>query len=529
LSNKNLNRRLSSIDAAFLYSENETAPMHIGGLEVIEGQLNADTLTQKLDSKLHLVPRYRQILARTPFALAHPTWEDDTTFDAANHVETITLPAPGSESQFQEMASALFEGVLNRTRPLWKMVVIEGREDGNTGLLWKVHHAMVDGVSGAEILQVLFDIKPNAESPEKPAYEPSAKPTQSQLMRDGAWDALEDGFTQSAQLRRKTAELARTANTKEVREQRREYPKLMRDLARPLMRLPFNKYKLSGKRQLSWSYCSFAEVRGIRSAQGGTVNDVILTALAGGVRKYMEAHNIPTRRKMFRAACPVSLRSKDQSGALGNQVSMMPVDVDMTSADPIERLQKIAARTALLKKAKVPQVLDLFSQMWQGTHASFQALTTSAMVSKPLAELAQRFAPRPAAHMICTNVPGPQVPLYAAGHKVLHHYPLLPVAPSMGLSMGVFSYNQRIYFGYIADQLAISDVDFFRDCVDQAFSELRIAAGVPETEFVELRHPEPGKTKAIDEKTAAEILKGAKRVEADPAVPKQNDKKAVSV
>ena len=522
-----LNKRLSAIDAAFLYSETDETPMHIGGLEVVEGLLKTESLVKQMDTKLHLVPRYRQLLVPSPFMLGHPTWEDHAEFDINNHVETITLPSPGTEAQFQAAASEHFGQVLDRSIPLWKMIVIEGREDGNTGLLWMVHHAMVDGVSGAEILQVMFDIKADSPLPEKPEYDPAPTPERGQLMRDAAWDTIEDSFRQSAELGRKATDLARNTDVKDARERRREYPKLLRDLGRPLHRLPFNKMEMSGVRMLDWSYVSFAEVRGIRKAVGGTVNDVILTALAGGVRKYMEAHNMSTKRKTFRAACPVSLRTKDQSGALGNQVSMMPVDIDLDGTDPLERLESVSQRTALLKNVRIPNVLDLFSQMWQGTHPMFQSFVTGAAVSKRLTRLFDRFNPRPVAHMVCTNVPGPQVPLYAAGHQVLHHYPLLPVAPGMGLNMGVFSYNQRIYFGYIADQLAIEDVDVFRDCVDEAFVELREAAGVAEAEFVEIRHPKSKKAKGIDDATASEILEAAKQLDS-PSPSKEATKSKTS-
>ena len=519
---KKLNRRLTSLDAAFLYSESHEVPMHIGGLEVLEGRLDPEKLMAAVDAKLHHVPRYRQVVTPAPFGLGHPTWEDDQKFDIRNHVLVAAMPKPGTEEQFQDTASELFEGVLDRSQPLWSMTIIKGRQDGNTGLLWKVHHAMVDGVSGAELLSVVLDAQQDATVPEKPDFQPDAHPQRNDLMRDAGWDTLQNSFDHAGQFGRKVADLGRGVSTNNLRANALSAAKIMRDFTRPLVRLPFNAMRVSGKRRLSWSHISFAEVRGIRRVHDCTVNDVVLAALAGGVRKYMQAHNINPRRKTFRAACPVSLRSQDQSGALGNLVSMMPVDVAMTDADPVARLLAISERTEMLKSARIPNVLDLFNHLWQASHPLIQSMAAGAAVSKPLTAIADRFRPRPVAHMVCTNVPGPQVPLFAAGHRVLHHYPLLPVGPGMALNMGVFSYNQRIYFGYIADTFAMKDTDFFRDCVDEAFAELREACGVPVSEHIDIRHPKPmSERKGIDEETAAEILERAKEV-----APKPRKKKA---
>ena len=472
-------RRLSSIDAAFIYAENEKTPMHIGGIDIIEGEMPPEKFREHLDAKMQYIPRYRQRLIPSPFGFGHPTWEDDPEFDISNHVIAVRLPEPGTEEQFRITVSELFEGVLDRTKPLWRAYIIEGRNDRNTAILWLVHHAMVDGVSSVELLEIALDSSPESILPEKDDFHAKPIPKRNLLLSDAVWDTIEEQINTQAEFLNKAVYMARNLGSQQLDLLLHESRQLFRDIARPAARFPFNTRSLSGKRLLSWGSVPFEELRGIRKKAGGTLNDVILAALGGGMKKYLESHGIDTRKQRFRVACPVSLRTQEQRGSLGNEVTILPVEIPIGTADPLERLAQVVERTSALKKARAANAIDLFTTLFRSVHplalSAIMGMASSPRINSALGAF-QRTSP---VHMICTNVPGPRGPMYAVGHKVLHHYPFLPVGPGLGLAMGVFTYNQRIYFGYIADMNAAPDVERFGQFVQEAFNELRDAANVP--------------------------------------------------
>ena len=511
MSKPELPTRMTSIDAAFLYAEQPTAPMHIAGLSIVDGVVPPVELATFLNAKMHLMPRYRQRIVAAPLNLGHPSWQDDPTFDIANHVETETLSEPGTLAQLQRAASSHFAGMLDRNKPLWKVVVIEGYDRDKTGLLWLVHHCMVDGVSGAELMSLTFDPSPEVTVEEPPPYEPDVPdPTDGERWQS-VWEGMSDQVEAWSEFQRSWLSWARNLRVGRNLPDLRNLPNLFRETARPTRRLPFNKYDFSGKRRLAWTTVSFAEARGIRSACGGTVNDVVLATLGGAVRRYAQHHGTRTTRMSLRVMVPVSLRQENERGTLGNKVSLLPVDVPLGVEDPIERLQAITGRTNLLKRTNVADIINLFSQGMQGsTPPAMQALMGS-MIFSPPAQNVMDFALRsPGMHMICTNVPGPQIPLYVLGKRLLHHFPLLPVAPGMGLNVGVFSYNQLIHFGFIADSNAARDISRFRDFFMESFEELRTAAGVPELEPVPIRRRT--KRKAVKKKPAAKAASNGRKV-----------------
>ncbi len=483
-----LSRRLSSLDATFLYTENASAPMHIGGIDILASMPSVQALQADLDAKMQFIPRYRQKLMMTPLNLGHPIWVDDADFDIKNHVIGLTLPKPGTMAQFRRLVSKLFGGMLDRKRPLWRLYVIDGLEGDRGGLLWLVHHCMVDGVSGAELLNVAYDLTPNPTAVEPKPFTPEPAPDANSLLLDTLWDNFGEQIETWSEVQRNLLGFARNFRGGQGFPMLRELPAMVRDLARPARRLPFNVYELSGKRKLAWSSCSFAEARAIRGACGGTVNDVVLAALGAGVQRYLEHHGVSAGKRSLRVMVPVSVRQEHERGALGNKVSMLPVDVPLAGKDPAKRLAAITERTNVLKKVKLADLLSILTQSWAGAPAPVQALLGAVAVS-PTSQTVLNAAMRtPGMNMVCTNVPGPQIPLYAQGAKIEAHYPLLPVAPGMGLNMGVFSYNHRLHFGYIADTNAAPDVEFFAQCVDEGFAELRDAAGVKPAEQIEISH-----------------------------------------
>jgi WS/DGAT/MGAT family acyltransferase len=520
-----LSQRMSSTDAAFLYTEQPTAPMHIAGLSIVDGDVNEDDLKRFLDSKMHLMPRYRQRIHAAPMNVGHPSWHDDPDFHIDNHVETVVLPEPGNLQQLQRAASENFAGMLDRDKPLWKAYLIKGFEGTKTAMLWLVHHCMVDGVSGAELMRATFDPSPDAKIEEPPPFLPTPREETDRERWQAVWEGIGDQVEAWSDFQRNWVSWARNLRVSKTLPTNGSIPSILREISRPSKRLPFNCYNFSGKRRLAWTTISFAEARAIRGACGGTVNDVVLATLGGAVQKYAIHHGIRVKRMHIRVMVPVSLRQESERGALGNKVSLLPVDIPLDMDNPLDRLNAVTDRTNLLKRTKVADLLNLVTQGWQGTTPpALQALLGSIAFAQPTQNVMNVAQRSPAMHMVCTNVPGPQIPLYMMGHRLLHHFPLLPVTPGMGLNVGVFSYNQLVHFGFIADSAAARDISRFRDFFAESFEEIRIAAGVQETEPINIK---PRKKRAAKKKKTAAKAKATKNGSPSNGTAKKKPRAAV--
>src|SRR6266571_672241 len=289
-----LNRRLSTQDASFLYFEREEAPLHIGSIAVLEGDLSYERLLEAISNKLHLIPRYLQRAVPGPFNIAHPSWEWDPDFDIKRHIKEVTIEGPGNDRQLTALAANLFAPMLDRQKPLWEMYLVHGLEHGRSAIVSKVHHCLVDGVSGIELLMIVFDVSPNPIPVEPPAREPPPPiPGPAALLTDAVWDNLADGIARAAELQRTLVESALEGDNRR-RRMLRAWETVAPYLRQPVDRAPFNK-PLRGNRTLAVSEFSFAEIRAIRAACGGTVNDVVLAVLGGALGRYLELHGQKTQ------------------------------------------------------------------------------------------------------------------------------------------------------------------------------------------------------------------------------------------
>jgi diacylglycerol O-acyltransferase len=460
---RELNRRLTPVDASFLYLEKPTQPGHVGGCMVYEGHLSAEELTGIMLARLHRLPRYRQKVVPPPFLLAHPTWEDDPDFDIRHHVEEVTLPAPGDDLVLSEVGGRVYAGMLDRDHPLWKLVVLRGRQDGNTAVIWKIHHAMVDGVSGVDLTMVIHDLTSGAEPPAPPAeaWQPQPLPDPIALLQD----AVRDGLTEAAALWTDDAfQMLRPAQAGErTRQFMNSLASTMPTMLQPAPRLPFNG-PLSAERQFTWVELPFAEVRLIRSALGGTVNDVVLAIISGGLGRYLRAHGHRTDGVEARAMCPVSMRRPEERGDLGNLVSMMFAPLYVGILDPRERLA--AERRAMERLKTEDQAGGLYSmaQMMNRVPAGLAAAA------------GQLTVPNTVLNTVSTNVPGPQIPLYLGGHQLIGWYPLGLLASDIGLFNAILSYNQTLTIGATVDPKLLPDPWFYAKCLKESFAELLAAA-----------------------------------------------------
>jgi diacylglycerol O-acyltransferase len=465
-----LNTRLTSIDASFLYFEKKESPMHIGSVSIFEGEIPFSKFVDNISSKMHLLPRYQQKVVPDPFNLGHPTWEFDPNFNINNHVFRLQIDAPGSEEELIKLAGRLFSPVMDRNKPLWDIYLVYGLEGKRTAMIARVHHCMVDGVSGVDLLKIVLDISPDVKPLPKPQSVPPTPPRVDATRRffDALLGGMQEGMNRWMEFQTGLLSFTESLTSDQTRAAMPDISKLLPSLAAPAHVLPFNR-QCSGERKLVWCAFSFAEARAIRAALGGTVNDVVLTVLSGAVSRYVEMHKQQTAGRNLRVMVPVSLRREEQRGALGNLVSMLPVEIPLDLNDPLARFKFINGKTVAMKNARVAEGLNLFSALMGILPASVQALV-GAIAQTPL----------PAFNMVSTNVPGPQVPLYAMGKRMIAYYPYVPVGYAVGCGCAIMSYDQKLYFGLTSDTQAMPDVERLKEFLDQSFVELRNRAGVDE-------------------------------------------------
>ena len=465
-----LQGRLSPQDAVFYYLETDQAPMTIGSIALFEGHVPFRRFVQNIESKMHQIPRYMQRAVETPFNFARPTWEFDPDFDVRRHISRVTLPAPGTDEQLNELAERLFRGRLDRSHPLWDMHFVEGLQGGRTGLVSRVHHCLVDGVGGVELLMVTLDPTPETRAPTHVLHEsPPAPVSGATRVIDGVADIASEALDQGASILRWLTD-ALTGDFASTRVGMRALDTTLKFLNEPCEKLPFNR-DFSGGRKIAHAEISFVEVRAIRRALGGTVNDVVLAVLAGALTRYAEYHGQPADGQTARVMTPVNVRTETERGMLGNRISMLSLDVPLGGHTPPQRLQTIHESTTALKEGQVAQGVAAIGQV-------LGALPPPALIAMGSALTMNNGL----GNIVCTNVPGPMIPLYTVGHRMLAHYPIMPIAWNMGIGCAVMSYDQRLFVTFVADAAAAPDVSVFARFMEESFEELRTAAGVPPAE-----------------------------------------------
>ena len=471
--------RLSTQDASFLYGESASGPMNASGIAIIEGELAFDTVFRHVASRLHLVPRYRQRLAMAPFNLAHPKWVDDPDFDLANHLTEHRLPSGSSMDDAIQEALKLNEPLLRRDRPLWRMHVIQGVED-RTVLLQIGHHAMIDGASGVDITLVMFDLQKNAPQPEPEPWSPEPLPNPVELATEAVAETVrglvpENPF-KAANFASERIELLRRASES-----------MTRFLVEPVLTAPWNAGLVGPKRNFKWNKYSFGDFRRIRSALGGTINDVVLAVVSEAAARYLKARKERTVGRHLRIMCPVNVRTEDERGALGNRVSAIFPLFDAESMDVAERLHKVRWETEQIKNNREAQAMQLM--MEAAPEVPPVAMAPTQLVGTPLDPTAMAaafplpslpaFGPRPPMlgfNFVCTNVPGVQTTQYLAGHRILDSLGLLMLAGNLGFGIVVLSYNKNLYLNFMCDPRLMPDLELMASEADDAFNELLAAA-----------------------------------------------------
>lgn len=462
---------LSGLDASFLYLETPKMPMHIGGVSIIEGSLQFDDFRQFVQDRLHTVDKLTQKLVMVPLSLDRPYWVDDPDFDLSLHLHRTALPRPGGWKELRYLASRLFSQQLDRERPLWEFIFVEGLDSipqvpkGSVALISKVHHAGFDGKSGADLMTMLYDVSP------KPRTVASAGPKEIEevpgplgLMAKSAYHfitrpgKLPGLLWDTGKSTLKAGYLTRTQG-----------------ITLPTMpfRAPKTRFNDTVEAGRVWNSAilDINRVKALRKVvEGATLNDVILAICAGALRRYlMEKNELP--EKPLVAMVPVSTRTAEEKNAMGNQVSAMYVQLATDIEDPIKRLEKIHHNTVIGKLYQ--DAIDAKSLMGYAELIPF-GLAGAAARFYTRAAIAKRH--NPFFNVVITNVPGPQLPLYMAGHKLIVNMGTAPIFDGMGLIMPICSYNGTISISPTSAANLMPDLDDFTRYIRESANELEASA-----------------------------------------------------
>jgi len=455
--------RLSALDTSFLYLEEPTTPMHVGGLAVFqipEEGFDSARIVELVEKRLGLVPRYRQLVRSVPGHLANPVWVDDPDFDIEFHVRRSGLPKPGSDAALLELVGRLMSRPLDRDRPLWELYVVDGLSDGRFAVISKTHHAMVDGVGALDIGQVILDLTPTPRETPEELWAPVTEPGPLQLVSDAVTEYLQRPSSVIDSIRGGIADVKHTANR--VIDTVGGLAAAARMAARQAPDSPLNGV-IGAQRRFGVARTSLDDYKLVRKAHGGTVNDVVLATVAGALREWLLYRGEPVvAATSVRAMVPVSVRTAESGGSSGNEVSSYFVDLPVGEANPKMRLSRVSY--AMQGHKDAGQSIGATALV---ALSGFAPPTLHALGARAASSLSRRLF-----NVVVTNVPGPQFPLYGAGARMLEVFPVVPLAKGQGVSIGLTSYNGGVYYGLNADRDSMSDVDVLADLIEQSLAEL---------------------------------------------------------
>jgi WS/DGAT/MGAT family acyltransferase len=450
------------MDVSFLDQEKRGSHMHIGAAMLFEGPPPTyPELREHIESRLHLVPRYRQKLAYPKLEMGRPLWVDDPRFNLEYHVRHTALPRPGSEEQLRMLAGRIFSQRLDRSKPLWELWLVQGLEGGRFALLNKTHHALVDGVSGVDITTVLFDTSPSPTPIAPEAWTPEVEPSDAALVAKGVRGIA--GLPGRAARRAIHAARHPLETAAEVREAGEGLGHIAWNFANPAPETPLN-VPLGPHRRVEWLKFELEELKEIKNALGGTVNDVSLTVVTGALARWLQRHGVRTTGLELRGIVPVSIRGDEQKGALGNRITAMLGPLPVYATDPVERYRIVSESMSGLKESKQAVGAEALTRL-----QDFAPPTILAQASR------LNFSPR-AYNVLTTNVPGPQFPLYLIGREMEELVPIPFLAPEHALAVAMMSYNGTVDFGLMGDYDVMEDLDEFGDDIRESLEELRRAA-----------------------------------------------------
>jgi diacylglycerol O-acyltransferase len=455
--------RLSAVDASFLAQEGRASHMHVGAILLFEGPPPAHAeFVEQVESRLHLVPRYRQKLAFPRFEMGRPLWIDDPSFNIDYHVRHTALPAPGSIEQLRLLAGRIFSQRLDRSKPLWETWLAQGLTENRFALITKTHHALVDGVSGVDLATVLFDTAP---VPQKviPSddWQPHPEPSQAELIADGVRGLLRRPIDIAGRALGAVREPGRAVAS--AREAAEGVGEVVWAGLNPAPETPLN-VPIGPHRRVFWVQSRLDDFKEIKNALGGTVNDVVLAVVTGALRRWLRLRGVRTEGLELRALVPVSIRAEHERGQLGNRIAAMRGPLPVYCEDAVERLNAVRESMEGLKESKQALGAEVIAGL-----QDFAPPTLLAQASR------LNFSTR-LFNVIVTNVPGPQFPLYLLGRELQELIPIAFLPENHALAVAIMSYKGRLDFGLLGDYDAMPDIDDLGLFLDDALVELLEAA-----------------------------------------------------
>ena len=460
--------RLGALDASFLGLEDANNHMHVGGVLLLDekplrtdrGRLDIDRIRGTIETRLGRVPRFRQRLSEVP-GEGHPIWIDEPRFNIAYHVRHSALPRPGDQEALEALIGRIMSQQLDRGKPLWEMWFVEGVEGDRVALITKTHHCMIDGVAGAELISVLLDPAENVTPVAPQPWKPRPAPSTGRLAADAllhravqpleAWHALQQAWADPGHA------------TNAIREAAVGVAQVLSPALHSASETPLN-HQLGPHRRFQMIEHRVADFKRVKDLLGGTLNDVVLATVAGALRGFFAKRGLDIDGLEVRAMVPVSVRPKDGSPALGNQITQMVAHLPINVAEPEERLAAIRKTMGELKESKQAlggRVLTAVAE-WTVPNVLVQAVRMTVR-SRPY-------------NLVVTNVPGPQIPLYLLGSRMRASYPVAPLTPGQALNVALFSYDGGLYWGLNADWDALPDLPLLAEQIRFAFAELQAAA-----------------------------------------------------
>jgi diacylglycerol O-acyltransferase / wax synthase len=459
--------RMSPLDATFLHVEDGISHMHIASCAIFEGPVpDYDEVVAAIRGKLPLVPRYRQRVRFVPGALGRPVWVDDPNFNLNYHVRHTALPPPGSDRELRTLMGRVMSQELDRNRPLWETWIVEGLADGTWAMISKIHHCMVDGIAGTDLMAVVLDLTPGGSPPLDDDWEPRPEPSDADLVRHAL-----------AETAASPAEMARWVRSG-LRRPRRLLSGVgdvvggavaMGSRLQPNTPLTIDG-SIGPNRRWTWARTTLADVKTIRTALGGTVNDVVLAAITAGFRELLLHRGEEIAGVVVRTLVPVSVRASADH-TYNNQVSAMIAELPVGIADPVERLEAIRAQMTELKGSHQAEAGNVVVELAEFAPPVLLTLGLRTAVS------ILRRAPQRSVNTVTTNVPGPQVPLYACGREMLDYLPYVPLSYGVRTGVAILSYNGRIAFGVTGDWDTVPDIDVLAGGIENGVTELLARSG----------------------------------------------------
>jgi diacylglycerol O-acyltransferase / wax synthase len=510
---------LSFGDALFLYLEREGIPLNVASVAVFDGPMSADDLIRYLDSKRSRIPRFRQRVVTPPFNVGLPSWQDDPTFDVANHVHEVTLKH-GTDRELKAVASRILSTTLDRRHPLWDQTLVHGLKGNRSAIIFRIHHALADGVSGVGILHELLSTTPDVPPLPKRKHhvvEAVMQPDPLGMMLDGIVStcmyATQRAMEAQGQIMAVAQQIVASlsvspdsnpsdsgaGNGTPSVPSLDQLGRLLPELASATYRLPFNKTICHGPQEFRWAEVSLTDIKAVKNHCGGTVNDVILSIVTSTIRRYAELHNVDTAGKLVRIVVPVNVRGNGDVANLGNEITFVPASLPLDITDGRALVHAVHERMAMLKVARIGELVGIAATIFGAIPTAVQAFLGPIASQLPIS----------ACNTICTNVPGPREPLYLLGRKLVAIHPYVPIGGEMGMNCAILTYEDTAFFGFTADTGAMPDAQVLEKFVTESFAEICHSVGVRPQRKTASATTKRHDAKATDEKPAARRVKAA--------------------